>query len=100
MINQNLPSITQETNMIIEILYTEGITYGEVNLIPTTGETINRSSSAVSDTAEGVQGLLVPLQAGAGYEFFTSPEVEDSSVEFYDGESKQYFAANKVKSTE
>lgn len=91
-INQTLPPTTIDKVVVIQMIYSDGITNGSVRLTPDAGDTFNGSSSVYVIDKEGVEGIA--FAEVSNWDFIPYSATGDTGIEVNDQRSN-FFLGTK-----
>lgn len=98
-IKQVLPPHTTNQIIMVEMLFSTGVTNATLEIDVVDGEQIEGYSGAVNHitlTKQGYAGYFLPLQNNAGYEFISSYETADSSIIMSDSRGNVILEAKDI----
>lgn len=95
---QQLPPVSSNKLIMVEILRSTGITGGKLVLNPFSGDFINGASSSLEITDDGYCGVLIPIPQENGWQWLHYSSTTTALTQFEDPITKEDFPASKVVS--
>lgn len=99
-ITQILPLHSDGKIIMVELIFSTGVSSGSLEIDAASGESIDGivSASSMTFTKQGYLGYFLPFKNEPGYDFISHHETHDYSMQFMDGMKKEWFTSQNIQS--
>lgn len=99
-ITQILPLHSDGKIIMVELIFSTGVSSGSLEIDAASGESIDGivSASSMTFTKQGYLGYFLPFKNEPGYDFISHHETHDYSMQFMDGLKNEWFTSQNIQS--
>lgn len=99
-ITQILPPHSDGKIIMVELIFSTGVSSGSLEIDAASGESIEGVvlAGSMTFTKPGYLGYFLPFKNEPGYDFISHHETHDYSMQFMDGMKKEWFTSQNIQS--